>query len=143
MVVGRMPLLEEESILVDSGLSEVGFSREHCWVTYVNKCGSGKMPTSYGEQEACMGYLAAEIRLVRPKLIIALGNEAMSAVTPYQSGVMKHCGEVLDNPCGRVGQIDCGCKVIISVHPAKSLRDNEGKEHWNFFISKLKELVNP
>lgn len=138
MIIGRNPSSSNID-LVTSMLEEIGFTREQCWITNVNKCNTEKgRPTSYGEQEACMSYLKAEIGLLKPKLIIALGNEAMSAVSPYQSGVMKHCGEILDNPVGRVG--DLGCKVILGISTSKALRDSEGKEHWSFFISKLKGL---
>jgi len=121
-------------------LKQIGVSRDECWFTNVCRCVSpDNRPPTYPEMLACLPYLRAEIDHLRPKLIIALGYEAMVSVTPYRSNVSKHCGEILDKPAGLVGAVDA--KVAISVHPLAALRSQRGEVELEYAATMLHSLL--
>ncbi len=141
-LVGGKPFIGRAGKRLDSMLGELGLTRRDCWITNVNKCYSNnnRVP-SYGEIMACSAYLRAEIDLIKPKLIIGLGNEAMSLLTPYGgTGVTKHCGEILERPTGILGLVDA--YVAVCVHPSMALRSPQGEAHMKFATQKLKEFLD-
>lgn len=126
---------------LDKFLEVVGLTRAECWITNACKCYSeaNRTPT-WSEVMACSQYLRAEIDLVKPKLIICFGNEAMSLVTPYKSRVTKHCGEILDRPESVIGRIDA--KVAISVHPSAACRGGQGESNMKYAETQIKALLD-
>jgi len=152
MIVGRNPGRQElenrepfypeapAGKRLDEFLSRVGVSREECWITNTCKCYStNNRPPTYPELVACLPYLRAELDLVQPKLVIAFGNEAMSALTSYRSRVTKHSGEILENPVGLVGPVDA--QVAISVHPSAALRSTQGQRDMEYAETMLKTFL--
>lgn len=150
MVIGRNPGTQElvEGVpfvgpagkRVDRFLKEVGLSRRECWITNACKCFSeNNRPPTLGEVRACLPYIQAEIALIKPKLILTLGNEAMSLVTPWGSGVTHHCGEILQGSTGLVGAVDS--RVAVSVHPSAALRSQKGEAHMQFAESQVADLI--
>ncbi len=152
MVVGRNPtkedfaegklFTEEVGERLDEFLEAVGLTRRDCWMTNVNKCHfEYDRPTTIGEIRACSSYLKAEIELLQPKFIIALGSEAMALLTPYgYSGVTKHCGEILEKPQGVLGGIDAW--VAVCVHPSMALRSKSGEVNMEYAAEQVKEFLN-
>ena len=151
MLVGRNPGKDELTLgrlfvgksgeLVDEFLEKCGITREQCWITNACKCFSpNNRPPTYGEISACSSYLRNEINLLRPKFIIAFGNEAMSCVTPYRSGVTKHVGDILERPMGSIGQVDSW--VGIMVHPSSALRSSKGMANFEYGVDKIKEFLD-
>ena len=123
----------------DQFLSEVGLVRDQCWITYVCKCDpNDNCPPTYGEVQACKSHLKNEIELLKPKMIISFGHEAMSLVSPYKYGVAKHAGEVLissENSLEYVGYVG------IMVHPATALRSTQGVANFDYGTQKIKEFL--
>jgi DNA polymerase len=76
---------------------------------------------SAGEVSACRWWLDAERRLVRPKVIVALGGTAARAVLGRPVSVMKERGAAL--------ALEDGAKGLVTVHPSFLLRvpDPEAK----------------
>lgn len=66
-------------VLVD-GLSKVGFKSRNIGMTYVNRCKAKARKHTPVEIANCMGYLHAEIQLMKPKLIVPLGLVSSSVV---------------------------------------------------------------
>jgi DNA polymerase len=121
-------------------LEEAGIDRRECWITNTCKCYSqDDRPPTYPEILLCLPYLRAEIDLLKPKLIIAFGNEAMLAVTPYKSRVTKHCGEILENPTGLVGPVEA--YVAISLHPSAACRSPQNDKDVEYAAKVVKEFL--
>jgi uracil-DNA glycosylase family 4 len=138
---GGKPFIGRAGKRLDKMLEEVGLTRRDCWITNVNKCySSNNRPTTYGEILACAPYLRAEVDLIKPKLIVTFGNEAMSLFTPYgSSGVTKRCGEILERPEGLLGPVDA--RVAVCVHPSMALRSPTGEVHMKYATEKLREFL--
>ena len=141
-LVGGRPFIGRAGERLDKFLEDVGLTRRDCWITNVNKCYSeGNRPTTVGEMKACSGYLRAEVDLIKPKFIIAFGNEAMSMMTLYgYNGIAKHCGEVLEKPRGILGEIDAW--VAVCVHPSMALRSKAGELHMEYAAEQVKRFLD-
>jgi uracil-DNA glycosylase family 4 len=124
-----------------SFLSDAGIYRDECFITSVCKCHSyDNRPPTYGEMLTCLPYLRREIDIIRPKLVITFGSEAMAAVTPYTTKVSDHIGEILDKPVGMAGSVDA--KVVISVNPVAALRSERCQSDLAYSATVIKKFLD-
>lgn len=66
------------------------------------------------ETNACRPWLEAEIRILRPKLIVALGATAAQSLLGWDFKLTENRGRVLPS--------DFGTPVLVTVHPSSLLR---------------------
>ncbi len=139
MLVGEQPGDQEDlaghpfvgpaGAILDKALAEAGVPREAAYVTNAvkhfkhelrGKRRLHKTPNA-GEVQACRWWLDNERRLVRPKVIVALGGTAAGAVFGRPVSVMKARGQAEALPGGAKG--------MVTVHPSFLLRipDHESK----------------
>lgn len=88
MIVGEAPGADEDALgrpfagragaTLDTLLGDIGLTRADVYVANVVKCRppANRRPRVVSEVEACAPYLAEQIRLVRPRVILALGATA-------------------------------------------------------------------
>lgn len=141
-IQGR-PFVGPAGRLFDKALAEAGIARGETYVTNAvkhfkyeprGKKRLHKRPDR-GEIEACRWWLNAEIRLIRPKLIVALGATAARALLGRTVTISKLRGEPLEL-LGRHG--------LITVHPSYLLRvpDEASREaEYRKFIADLKRAA--
>ncbi len=139
---GGRPFIGKAGKRLDQFLLEVGLTRREIWVTNVCKCYSkNNRPLTHGEVMACSGYLQSEIDLIKPKFILAFGNEAMSLVTPYGSGVTKHCGEIMVSPNSLLLEKQIMATVAVCVHPSSALRSVKYETEMQYATKTVKEFL--
>ena len=95
--------------------------------------GSTKNPT---EIAACRPWLEAEIRLVRPTLVVALGATAAQTIFGSTFRVTRERGKVLSSKLAP--------KVLATVHPSSLLRqpDEESRHReYKHFVADLRVAV--
>lgn len=129
--VGEAPGAEEESAgapfvgpsgrVLDAALRQVGIDRTQCYLTNVMQVRpprndfsafyQGRTPSM--ELLNGVARLGQELSVIKPHVIVALGNEALKALTG-KSGIMERRGYVHASPHG---------KVVATIHPANVLRD--------------------
>ncbi len=88
------------------------------------------------EIQACVPWLAAEIEVVRPQVVVALGATAAQAMLGSDFRLTKHRGEVLSS--------ELAPRVIATVHPSSILRarDDETRHiEMAMFIEDLKHIA--
>ena len=152
MIIGRNPGLEElksgtpfigrAGKRLDTFLAAAGLSRREIWVSNSCKCYSeANRPPTGEELLACSAYIDSEIEILKPKLILTFGNEAMSLVTPYTNGVTKHCGEILENPYGFLLERSIPAWVCICVHPSAALRSSQNSIEMDYAADQLKKFL--
>ena len=124
------PFVGPAGQVFDRALAEAGVPRSEAYVTNAvkhfkheqrGKRRMHKTPDA-GEVQACRWWLMGERRLVRPRLIVALGGTAARAVLGRPVSVMKERGAAL--------ALEDGGKGLVTVHPSFLLRlpDPEAKK---------------
>jgi uracil-DNA glycosylase family protein len=120
-LAGR-PFVGPAGRLLDRALEEAGVDRELAYVTNVVKhfkhTGQGKVrlhkKPSAAEIHACRPWLDAELAVLEPKVLVALGATAAQALLGSGFRVSRRRGELLDSTLAP--------KVLATVHPSSILR---------------------
>ena len=132
MIVGEQPGDQEDLAgrpfvgpageVLDRALEEAGIDRADVYVTNAvkhfkheprGKRRLHKTPNA-GEVQACRWWLDAERRLIRPKVVLALGGTAGLAVLGRKPAVMKERGAPI--------ALEDGSTAVLTVHPSYLLR---------------------
>lgn len=92
MVVGKMPNSKKFHQEIESQLAEVGLDGHEIFYSSAIKCRNFERDPSNKDVKTCKSYLEAELEIVKPKWVLALGNEALLALTGH-SGIMKYRGK--------------------------------------------------
>ncbi len=154
MFVGEQPGNEEDLTgkpfvgpagkLFDKALEEAGIDRSQTYVTNVVKHfkweprGKRRIHKKPNAQEiaACRPWLEAEIALVKPKVVVALGATAAQALLGAKFRVTKQRGEFIESALAPY--------VVATVHPSSILRapDEETRRlEYRLFVDDLKKLA--
>jgi uracil-DNA glycosylase family 4 len=110
------PFVGRSGKLLDRLIAEeLGLRRADCYVANVVKCRppDNRDPLP-GEVDACARFLAAQIELVAPAVVITLGNFAARSLLGRSEGVTRLRGRAY--PFGAGGQL------VPTFHPAAALR---------------------
>jgi len=134
MLVGEQPGDQEDLAghpfvgpagrILDQALLEAGIDRNAVYVTNVVKhfkwaaAERGKRrihkKPRYSEINACRPWLDAELRIVRPSVLVCLGATAAQALLGRRFSVTRQRGQLVDSPLAHY--------VIATVHPSSVLR---------------------
>ena len=133
MFVGEAPGADEDAKgepfvgragqLLTKIIEGIGYKREDVFIGNINRCRPpGNRAPTLPEAEACKPFLIREISIVRPKVIVVLGNTATQNLLNTKTGITKLRGNFQDY---------YGVKVMPTFHPAYLLRDpNKKREVW-------------
>jgi probable DNA metabolism protein len=139
-LAGR-PFVGPAGEVLDRALAQAGADRSQLYVTNAVKHFKHEMrgkrrlhkTPDRGEVIACRWWLDNERRLVRPRVILALGATAALAVTGKPTPIMKTRGQVL--------QLDDQAQAMVTVHPSYLLRIPDAKakaEGFEMFVEDLR-----
>jgi DNA polymerase len=133
MFVGEAPGADEDASgrpfvgragqLLNKIIEAIGLKREDVFIGNVNRCRplNNRTPTA-AEAATCKPFLLREIAIVRPEVIVVLGNTAMRNLLDTKEGITKARGKFQDYK---------GLKVMPTFHPAYLLRDpSKKRETW-------------
>lgn len=137
MFVGEAPGVDEdrlgEPFVGKAGetltriITAMGFTRETVYIANVLKCRPdtpgkpwGNRPPTLDEMQTCLPYLQAQIDLIQPKAIVALGATAVKGLTGTTEGISRLRGQF---------QKFRNIPLMPTYHPAYLLRkEDEGRE---------------
>jgi DNA polymerase len=135
------PFVGPAGKILDRALEEAGIDRDEVYVTNTvkhfkweprGKRRIHKKPNSR-EIAACRPWLEAELRVVRPGLLVCLGATAAQAVLGPAFRVTRERGKVVG--------CELAAKVVATVHPSSLLRqpDEESrKREYKLFVADLR-----
>ena len=137
------PFVGPAGRLLDEALAEAGIDRRQTYVTNVVKHfkweprGKRRIHKKPNAQEinACRPWLEAEIALIKPRVLVALGATAAQALLGAQFRVTKQRGEFLESTLAPY--------VMGTVHPSSILRapdDETRRLEYRQFVNDLKKL---
>jgi len=137
------PFVGAAGKLLNKLLESAGLRREEVYITNVVKCYLPENKVTRDELEACTPYLDEQIELIKPKVIITLGNVAME----YAFSKFRLKQEPISRIHGRMfmaSSLTLQIKIIPMYHPAAALR-NPGlrtiiEEDWKNVGNQLKKL---
>lgn len=124
MIVGSKPRRHEDlqgkpfaggtGNVLDQAMQVAGLARQDVYLTTIVKCRPGDdRAATPDEVEACSQHFRAQLRLVRPEVIVALGSFAASVLLRRPINVERVAGYRLDVQ---------GVTVIPTYHPADAVR---------------------
>ena len=129
-----IPFVGAAGKLLDRYLYAVGISRESVYIANVLKCRPPMNRDPLPEEEdACIGYLREQVKLIKPKIIVCLGRiSAMRLIRPDFRITREH-GQFV-----RKG----GVLMTAVYHPAALLRDASKKEDMLLDMERIKEQLD-
>jgi DNA polymerase len=128
------PFVGRAGQLLDKIIEAIGQKRKDVLIGNVNRCRPpGNRQPLQIEADVCKQFLLREIAVVRPKVIVVLGNTATQNLLNTKVGITKLRGEFQDY---------FGVKVMPTFHPAYLLRDpSKKRETWED-LKKVRDYLN-
>jgi DNA polymerase len=153
MLVGEQPGDQEDLAgepfvgpagrVLDRALTDAGIRRDETYVTNAVKHFKfeqrGKrrihQKPNAAEIRACRPWLDAELRVVRPTMLVALGATAAQALLGPSFRVTAHRGEVID--------WEGGPRIVPTVHPSSILRapDDKRAAAYDWLVADLRVVA--
>jgi DNA polymerase len=140
------PFVGPAGKLLDEALEQVGIKHSQVYVTNVVKhfkweaAARGKKrihkKPRYSEIHACRPWLDAELRVVKPKILVCLGATAAQALLGRTFSVTRQRGQLIDSPLAPF--------VMATVHPSSILRapDSSARHiQMEAFVNDLKTVA--
>jgi DNA polymerase len=117
------PFVGRAGQLLTKIIEGIGMKREDVFIGNINRCRPpGNRQPVPTETEACRPFLLREVAVVRPKVIVVLGNTATQNLLGIRTPISKLRGNFQDY---------FGVKVMPTFHPAYLLRDpHKKREVW-------------
>ena len=136
-----VPFAGEAGALLDKMLQAMGLSRQQVYLTSVLKCRpdvpgdeTGSRPPTLVEMSNCSPFLAAQISIIRPQVIVAMGAGAMRALfgsTETVGKLRSHWHELQ------------GIPVMPTFHPSYLIRNQsttEKRKVWEDLLQVMERL---
>jgi DNA polymerase len=129
-----IPFVGRAGQLLDKYLFAVDIAREDVYIANILKCRPPKNRDPLPEEEeACIGFLREQVRLIRPKIIVCLGRIAAMKLIKPDYKITKEHGEWVEK----------GDFLMTAVyHPAALLRDPNKKEEMLADMKKIKAKLD-
>jgi uracil-DNA glycosylase family protein len=142
--VAGKPFVGPAGKIMDRALEEAGIDRSQVYVTNAVKHfkweprGKRRIHQKPNSREiaACRPWLEAELRIVKPNLVVAMGATAAQAIFGPGFRVTRERGKVLSSKLAP--------RVLATVHPSSLLRqpDEESREReYKHFVADLRAAV--
>lgn len=124
-----IPFVGKAGKLMNTAFQGIGIKREEAYIANVVKCRppNNRNPED-DEARACLDYLRNQVILVKPKIIVLLGNVALKNILGKEYGITSARGKWVEKN---------GIMYMPTFHPAALLRDETKKI---MFWKDLKEV---
>jgi len=131
-----LPFVGRAGQLLTKIIEAMGMTRDQVFICNVLKCRPpNNRPPAPGEVVNCRPYLKRQLELIRPKVIIALGNHAAKALLQTEQGISQMRGTFQEYE---------GIPVMCTYHPAYLLRSpGEKRKVWEDMKKVMRLLERP
>lgn len=138
------PFVGKAGQLLTKIIEAMEFSRQTVYIANILKCrpdtpgqSSGNRKPTPDEMKTCLPYLLAQIEIIKPKVIVALGATAVEGLLGKTLGITKLRGHF---------QEFHGIPLMPTYHPAYLLRNQSmatKREVWEDMLQVLEKLERP
>ena len=112
------PFVGAAGKLLDELMAGIGVSRSDAYIANVLKCRPpGNRDPLPDEIDCCKGYLREQVRLIRPRVVVTLGNFSTKLLLRTETGITRLRGQVFE--------WWLGARLIPTFHPAAALRGGD------------------
>ena len=128
------PFVGKAGKLMNEAFKGIGINREEVYIANIVKCRppQNRVPEE-DEANACLNYLRNQVILVKPKIIVLLGNTALKNILGKEYSITNMRGKWVEKK---------GIMYMPTWHPAALLRDENKKiEFWQD-LKLVKEAKN-
>jgi uracil-DNA glycosylase family 4 len=134
------PFVGRAGQLLDRMLAAIGLAEEHVYITntvYWRPPGN-RTPTPQ-EVEACAPFLARQIELLSPQVLVLLGGAAAKSILGVNEGIMRLRGKWLT-----YASAGSTVPTLATLHPAYLLRSPEAKRYaWRDLLMVKEAIEKP
>jgi len=138
-----LPFVGRAGQLLNNMIAAMGLKREQVYIANIVKCRPpGNRTPERDECDTCSPFLMRQIRVVRPKVIVALGATAAKNLLAVNDSMASLRGRFYDfSPPRNSSEEPFDCKLAVTYHPAFLLRDPRQKsEAWKDLQMVMKYL---
>lgn len=127
------PFVGAAGHLLDDMLSIIGLNRQNCYIANIVKCRppQNRDPLPQ-EQEACIGWLRAQVKLLQPKIIVCLGRISAQKLIREDFKITKEHGQWFEKG---------GVRFMAMYHPSALLRDISKRPDTFRDLKKLQSVI--
>jgi uracil-DNA glycosylase len=138
------PFVGRAGQLLTKIIAAMGFAREDVYIANILKCrpdtpgaSSGNRPPTINEMQTCLPYLATQIEVIQPKVLVALGATAVEGLLGFRRTMRELRGtwhSYQETP------------LMITYHPSYLLRNQlntEKRKVWEDMLLVLERLERP
>ena len=118
-----IPFVGKAGQLMNKAFEGIGINRDKVYIANIVKCRppQNRNPEK-DETEACIDYLRNQVMIIKPKIIVLLGNVALKNILGEEYGITKARGKWIEKK---------GIWYLPTFHPAALLRDESKKiDFW-------------
>ena len=128
-----IPFVGKAGQLMNKAFEGLGIKREEVYIANIVKCRppQNRNPEK-DEVEACINYLRNQVMIIKPKIIVLLGNVALKNILGDEYGITKVRGNWIERK---------GIWYMPTFHPAALLRDESKKLDFWKDLKKVKEKI--
>lgn len=126
------PFVGKAGKLMNQAFIGVGISRDNIYIANIVKCRPPNNRTPLKEEaQSCLNYLRNQVMIIKPKIIVLLGNTALKNILGEEYGITSTRGKWIEKK---------GIKYMPTFHPAALLRDESKKiDFWKDLETVKKE----
>lgn len=119
-----LPFVGKAGQLMNQAFKGLGIDRSKVYIANIVKCRPpGNRTPLKNEAMACLDYLRNQVILVKPEIVVLMGNTALKNILGDEYGITTSRGKWIEKK---------GIKYMPTFHPAALLRDDSKKiDFWN------------
>jgi uracil-DNA glycosylase len=143
-----LPFVGRAGQLLNNMIAAMGLKREQVYIANIVKCRPpGNRTPERDECETCSPFLMRQVRVIRPRVIVALGATAAKNLLSVNDSMNSLRGRFYDfsPPRDLMDTAELfACKLAVTYHPAFLLRDpRQKKEAWKDLQMVMRYLELP
>lgn len=132
-----IPFVGSSGRILDKMLESIEIKREEVYLTNICKCRPPKNQDPLPEEvAACWPYLAKQIAIIDPKIIVTLGKYALNAFLS-EAKISEVHGKIQEIELPRVGKR----KIFPSYHPAAARQNRKTRALFNEDFEKIPKVL--